>query len=235
VRRRVEIIADIAIIVFVVASGGIYLRERILSQRKQQDFAGLQPGEQLPQLPGYEWASHRLTLVLGLKNGCRFCDESMPFYKKLVQLRRSGEFADVELLAVLPDERNSIQLKLRTEGLDLDFIASYQLSKLKVSATPTLILVSRNGRFLKAWVGRLRGSEENDVIESVKQNSARYPISLTPGPSSFGGSGAKVSCSQGTMSNCVHQKPLDDLGTSQMLIAGLAAFANKLRDCDRGK
>jgi hypothetical protein len=46
-------------------------------------------GDQLPGLAVYDWKTHPRTLVLALRNGCHFCEASMPFYRKLADLEKS--------------------------------------------------------------------------------------------------------------------------------------------------
>jgi hypothetical protein len=48
-------------------------------------------GEELPSLPAYDWKAYDRTLVLALRNGCRFCGESIPFCRKLTELEKANQ------------------------------------------------------------------------------------------------------------------------------------------------
>jgi hypothetical protein len=43
-------------------------------------------GDHLANLPGIDWSQHRRTLLLVLNTGCHFCQDSVPFYQKLLAL-----------------------------------------------------------------------------------------------------------------------------------------------------
>ena len=47
-------------------------------------------GDRLPAFDGIDWAAHESTLVLALRKGCHFCENSMPFYRRLRTLSWAG-------------------------------------------------------------------------------------------------------------------------------------------------
>ncbi len=116
---------------------------------------------------GVDWTRFDRTLVLALKIGCHFCEESTPFYKKLVEMRNSGE-TDVHMAAVFPDDDESVREYFTQRGLKMDAICGIPPAKINVSGTPTLILVNREGRVIKTWVGKLSAGEEEQVTASIK-------------------------------------------------------------------
>jgi hypothetical protein len=63
-------------------------------------------GHTLPPLPGYRWGDHQKTLVLAIRKGCHFCEDSLPFYKRLSDLEKSNTL-HAHVLAVMPDARES--------------------------------------------------------------------------------------------------------------------------------
>ena len=58
-------------------------------------------------------------------------------------------------MAVFPDTANTVKEVVQSEGLGVHALAGVPLEKLKISATPTLLLVDRNGTVLNAWIGVL--------------------------------------------------------------------------------
>jgi hypothetical protein len=61
-------------------------------------------GKTLQDLPSYHWDGHPRTLVLGMRTGCHFCAESLPFYKHLGEMERSNAL-QAHLLAVMPEKK----------------------------------------------------------------------------------------------------------------------------------
>src|SRR5260370_25183232 len=105
-------------------------------------------GDQLPGLPVYNWKAHDRTLVLALRNGCHFCEASMPFYRRLAKLEQSNQIG-VHLIAVFPDDPAVVRQVVETQQLTIEVVAGFELGQVKVQATPTLMLVDEQGRVSK--------------------------------------------------------------------------------------
>lgn len=107
---------------------------------------------------------HERTLVLALKIGCQYCERSMPFYRRLVAEGRSRPTQSAFLQVALPDEAKLAENYLKIQGLDVPFVAGLNLADLRISGTPTVLLLSANGDIKKAWVGALEPSAEQEVM-----------------------------------------------------------------------
>lgn len=125
-------------------------------------------GEVIPPFPGHSWISHRKTLVLAIRRGCHFCEASLPFYRKLISLENADKLR-AHVIAILPDNRESGSAFLYHEGIQVDGIFDQPLGNLKISGTPTLLLVDSNGRVAQAWVGQLTAEGESDVIAAAER------------------------------------------------------------------
>ena len=114
-------------------------------------------------------ASH--TLLLVVRKGCRFCDESMPFYKRL------GEDAEIarrtRLVIVAPDEEVVSREELDKQRVRVDQIVRKPLAGLKVRGTPTAIVVDKSGRVEKVMVGRLDEKQQQELMTALKGSSQR--------------------------------------------------------------
>jgi len=123
-------------------------------------------GKTLPSLPDHDWKSQNQTLVMALRQGCHFCEASMPFYKRLSDLRKTDRIR-VRLLAVMPDPETVASAQLQENGVDVEGAFQQPLRSLNVSATPTLLLVNADGKVLRAWVGQLTPQQESEVVSAV--------------------------------------------------------------------
>jgi hypothetical protein len=90
----------------------------------------------------------------------------MPFYKRLAELRdKSGR--RFRVVAITTEPIATGESYLSTNGVAVDAVASYKEGDLHIRATPTVIVVGRNGRVIRAWVGLLSGVDEAEVVKSI--------------------------------------------------------------------
>jgi thioredoxin-related protein len=165
-KNKIEVAANVVVIVLAVVVGSVFLMDRFASP-------GLGPnevkvGDQLPGLPAYNWKAHERTLVLALRNGCHFCEDSMPFYRRLAKLEQSNQIG-AHLIAVFPDDPAVVRQVVETQQLMIEVLPGTELGQVKVQATPTLILVDEQGRVSKVWMGELPAAEEAEVIAAISK------------------------------------------------------------------
>lgn len=159
-RRFLEVSANIAILVVAI----IIVRNLIWSkwQTKTQP-QGPAIGTEL-SLPGIRWADDT-TLVMVLQKGCRYCEESSAFYRKLRDQRVGTR---PRMLAVVPGDRAEVADYLSKQGVIVDEIVNVPLSDINVPFTPTLLLVDHAGKVRATWVGKLDASRETEVIQRIR-------------------------------------------------------------------
>jgi hypothetical protein len=158
-RRFLEISANVAILIVAI----IVIRNFIWSR--------WQPKQQLRRpivgtkvsLPGIKW-DDGTTLVLVLQKGCRYCEESSAFYRRLHD-QRSG--SQPRMLAAVPGDKTEIARYLSEQGVVVDDIINASLSDINVSFTPTLLLVDRSGKVNAVWVGKLDARKETEVAQRI--------------------------------------------------------------------
>jgi hypothetical protein len=118
-------------------------------------------------LQGVDFAGADRTLLLVVRRGCRFCDESMPFYQRL---SASPQLADrTRLVIVAPDDEGVTREELAKHDVKVHQIVRAALGGLKVRGTPTAIMVSREGVVQRIWTGLLREREEADLLQALTQ------------------------------------------------------------------
>ena len=102
-----------------------------------------------------------------LRKGCHFCEASFPFYRQLNDLEK-GNSLRAHLLVVMPNDKDAGASELKSAGLTVDGVFDQSLDSVKVSGTPTLLLVDAQGRIAQAWIGKLSSQREKNVISAVK-------------------------------------------------------------------
>lgn len=137
-------------------------------------FAGKRPivgteqlvGLTLPAMPGYSWRSQPETLVVAIRVGCHYCADSMPFYRKLIELER-GRRLKAHLLIAMQEDKQAGDKELLSDGLNVDHVFGQSFRSLRVTGTPTLTLLDSHGRVNRVWVGELSPEGEQEVISNL--------------------------------------------------------------------
>jgi thioredoxin-related protein len=149
------------VILMALAVGGAVLTRYAASYHVPRSVAA---GDRLARVQGLDRSQHRRTLLLVLNTGCHFCQDSVPFYQKLIQARRH-DTDGIDVVAVFPNEVEMVRQFTREENLAIRSVPGVPLDKLGVNATPTLILVNQEGRVQQSWVGVLTARQEIEVLK----------------------------------------------------------------------
>lgn len=175
-RQKLELLSSIVMIV--VGAVWLYI---IGSRYLFPPVYGINPikvGEPLTKVKEIDWSRHDRTLVLALRVGCRFCEDSMPFYNRLATMRNAGQ-PNAEIVAAFPEDTTTVREYTNSLGLTVESFANIPLKKLNAPATPTLILVDRNGRVIKSWLGKLTADREREVIDAIEAHAVETPTPVT--------------------------------------------------------
>ncbi len=116
-------------------------------------------------IPNVDWSAGT-TLVKAQQNGCKYCEESTTFYRRL---REKAVGAKTRMLAVVPGDKAEISRYLSDQDLVVDELINVSLSDVSVTYTPTLLVVDRAGIIKEVWVGKLDGTKEEEVIRRIQQ------------------------------------------------------------------
>lgn len=164
INQKVELVANIFIILLVLAIGGVLVQKYFLAVPLNRR-ARVEPkiGSQM-NAPDVNWSQQPKTLVLALQAGCRFCSESAPFYKRVIETVRNK---NVKLVAAFPAEIEESAKYLKELGLTNIEVKRSSLSSLQVSGTPTLILINSKGEITDYWVGKLPPDKETEVLNKL--------------------------------------------------------------------
>ena len=160
-RTKLEAIANVAVILVALAVGCVVLGRYAAAYRAPRSVAA---GDRLAAIPNLDWNQHRHTLVLALNTGCHFCEQSVPFYQRLADMQMTGG-NDLGIVAVFPNDAEMVRQFMTKDNLRIRSVAEVPLEKLRVNATPTLILIDANGRVERSWVGILTPSEERGLLK----------------------------------------------------------------------
>src|SRR5215510_10035135 len=124
-RRFLEVSANLGIVIVALIIVGNFVESK---WRTKRDLDTIKAGSQV-SLSGVKWEDGT-TLVLALQKGCRYCDESAPFYRRLWQ-QRSG--SEPRIIAVVPGDKAEVARYLQELGVLADGIVDVSLADIHVS------------------------------------------------------------------------------------------------------
>lgn len=164
INQKIELVANIFIILLVLGIGIVLVQNYLLAAPPNRQVQ-IEPkiGSQM-NAPDVDWSQQPKTLILALKAGCRFCNESAPFYKRVVETVKDK---NIKLVAVFPTEIEESAKHLNELGLTNVEVKRSSLGSLQVGGTPTLILTDNKGEITDYWVGKLSPDEETKVLNKL--------------------------------------------------------------------
>jgi hypothetical protein len=116
-------------------------------------------------LTGVDWSTNDRTLFFALSSQCEFCQQSLPFYQRIVQKTKSA--GNVRLLAGFPQSVEIARGYLNASKVEIDTIKQISPPSLGIEAFPSLLLIDKDGTVQKIWVGKLSENEEKKVFEQL--------------------------------------------------------------------
>jgi thiol-disulfide isomerase/thioredoxin len=170
-KSTLDTVANIAIIIVCAIAAFILIRNHFFNQNQAgggQRPPEIEAGEQYDALRQVVPAGAERALVVALAPGCHFCDESMPFYKRLVD-ERNQKGSNVKVIAAVSQEvaKAPEQEKLTAAGVQTDGLVVLDFESVKLRGTPTIVLVDNQGEVHKVWVGKQPASGEEEVLEAL--------------------------------------------------------------------
>lgn len=103
---------------------------------------------------------------MALKQSCKYCAESMAFYRDL-ETQRTRRGLPLRLVVVAPESKADTETYLRDQHLSVDVVVQSELSRYSVPGTPTLILVDQKGVVRGSWIGKIPADQEAIVRGAI--------------------------------------------------------------------
>lgn len=187
--KRIEAASNVAIILFVLVSGAVLVRQLVRpaaaptpAPAARAPASGTVPGRAPAvtpgtriDVPGINWASRKKHVVLVLSSTCHFCQEGGPFYRRLVEEAHRSQAA---VQAVMPQGEKEATTFLTNMGVSVDTLVSASPASLGVRGTPTVLLVDDGGTVTGAWPGKLPPERETELLACLAGTSESWEEQL---------------------------------------------------------
>ena len=161
VMKGIEIGANIAIVIVALSAVLFFSKNYLLKPDRSRHLIAAGAKLDADQI---NWSSSPKNVVLVLSTTCHFCKESSGFYRELV---RESKNRQIRTIAFFPQALQAGQAYLKAEGVPVNEIRQAEFKALKVSGTPTLLLVDNHGVVQHVWTGKLTAAKEKEVLASV--------------------------------------------------------------------
>lgn len=156
-RANIELGAQIVIAVAVVVAAGVLVKRNLFPPPANPgSLPRINAGEKL-NVPNIDWEQNKKSLVFFLKKDCVYCTSSAPFYRQLVE---EASKRNVKSLAILPDSDQEAREYVKSLELPIDTVQTGSLASYKISGTPTVLFVDRQGIVRNVWFGASREREK---------------------------------------------------------------------------
>ena len=162
--RRLEILLTVLIMACTVAV--LINLVRLNSTLRKADTTIMAAGECLlvgkeVQAVRNDAGTIRKTLVLCLRPGCRFCEESFEFYRRLVTKARNHKGIQIVGATSLPEDLG--RSYFRVAGLKVEQVLDMTSNPIGLRGTPTLLLLNDRNLIVRSWEGKLSTKQESEV------------------------------------------------------------------------
>jgi thioredoxin-related protein len=173
-KSTLDTVANIAIIIVCAIAAAVLVRNQFFPPQPSGPPQA-KKGEQYAQLKAVVPPGASRALVVAVQPGCHFCNDSMTFYKQLLD-QRNSQASKVKFVAAVPandkpaDAKKLVDdeaEKFSSVGAKPDSMVNLDFAAVKVPGTPTLMLVDNNGKILNVWVGKLDPGSEKEVLKTL--------------------------------------------------------------------
>ena len=164
---KLETATHVVLIGLCLLAGGILIEQRFFSAPDEEP-PGLRNmvGREV-KLPGADWNAAPVSVLLEISSTCRFCNESMPFYRQLMAARQAAA-AKVPVIVASRDAVAVIRKHLADEQVDVDKVLHSRLDDF-APVTPTVYVVDAKGVVRRMFIGKLDPSGEKELLSIVER------------------------------------------------------------------
>ena len=165
---RIENAANIAVIVSALVFLGMayrYLAPPVPAVPREAPIYS--PGDSVGEIPGVSLSDGKQTVIFFLSSTCRYCTDSMPFYREVAQfVTGSTEVRErVQVVVVGREQEAVLRAYVEAHEFSPDQIKTVtEADTPKLALTPTLVLVNGAGGVDAAWIGQLDASNQGEFF-----------------------------------------------------------------------
>jgi hypothetical protein len=169
VSSGLERTVHICVIAVCLVSLALLLERRFLPNGSAPSAASSEKalvGEHI-EIAGLDWRSSPMNAVLYMNTRCHFCQESTPFYREITDAQRSRR-AGVSLSVLSAESPEVMREYLTKKQIVVDGVYKLSSPVPALTGTPTWLIIDAGGIVRQAFIGKLNGSKEKELLKIVQ-------------------------------------------------------------------
>lgn len=123
-------------------------------------------GDKVEAIKGVDYRHADRTVLLVVSSHCGSCTQSMPFFTEIVSMASRAP-SRLQVIAVGLEGAEAAKAYLKQHGCHPGKVVPLQSSALRVSATPTIIAVERDGLILGVWRGLQSPDRQERILRQL--------------------------------------------------------------------
>lgn len=163
---KLEITTHVFLIGVCCLAGGLLIEQRFFSEPDNESSAPNLVGR-VVKLPGADWQSAPVSVLLQISSTCHYCNESMPFYRQMMAARQAAP-AKVPVIVASADAVGVMQQHLADQQVNVDKVLHSRLEGFG-TLTPTVYIVDSKGMVRRVFVGELDASGQKELLSIVQR------------------------------------------------------------------
>lgn len=165
---KLETVTHVFLIGLCCLAGGLLIEQRFFASPPETGTASASDlvGREV-NLPGADWQAAPFSVVLQISSTCRFCNESMPFYKQLIAARQI-QTAKVPVIVASGDAVAVIRKHLEDHQVIVDKVLHSRLESFG-TPTPTVYIVDSKGVVRRVFIGELDSSGQKELLSIIER------------------------------------------------------------------
>lgn len=166
-KSTIETAANIAVVLVAIAALSSLAIVILVEPTATNLRKGLAKGDSFQGKIKADFSNNQQTLLIALKTNCLYCNDSLPFYQRLVQQASSGD-KPLRIIALFPESAETAAKYLKENQLKMEVVSEVDFNSISIPGTPTLILLD-NTEVKDFWIGTLSKADEDRVSLSIGQ------------------------------------------------------------------
>src|SRR5688572_30727332 len=165
IKKKLELMTNISVIVLAALFLLVFISIELRRSLRARVELGLISGRMIDQPELTADAVTDQILLIAMTTDCEPCVESVPFYREIA--KRSVVSGRIDVIAVFPTGTGQLTEFLNSHQLPLETVKRANFDEIRLSTTPTLILLDRSGKIVDFWIGKLSEEDEQHVLNRL--------------------------------------------------------------------
>ena len=163
---KLEKASHLSVIAVCCLAAGLLIENRFFPPQQAAPSRPRLLGREV-SLPGANWQSAPVSVLLEISSTCPYCNASMPFYRQLMAARQAAG-AKIPVLVASADAVAVMQKHLADQQVSVDKVLHSPPEGFD-TGTPTVFVVDNKGVVKRAFVGQLDATREQQLLGIVER------------------------------------------------------------------